>query len=363
MDIVIMHETVAQYDAIGNDIEAMFRILSETHDCYVYARNRLNKNVKYIDRDEVFRLIVKPDCVVIYHHSVYWAEGHSILKHVRGKIVFRYHNITPPEFFQEYNAFHFRQCNEGRKQTEQLIQDFKDAFWLSDSKYNTEDLKMVPEDHTGICPPFHRIEEWAKSRPDEAVLKMLLESGTINLLFVGRVAPNKGHMMLLEIVSAFKENYGEKLKLRIIGKFDEGLQGYNSKIENFIVEHDLSNQIEFIGAVNDATLMAYYLGSDMLVCTSQHEGFCVPIAEAQYFGLPVLALRECAVPETLGDNQVLLDGEPRKFAAAVHLISENHEYQQYLAEQGKKNFDARFTYELIDGIFKDICRKEIGITV
>ena len=82
---------------------------------------------------------------------------------------------------------------------------------------------------------------------------------------MGRVAPNKGHRMLLDIIRVFCANYQERIKLRIIGKFDNNLKKYNLSIEKIMDDYKISDMIEFIGEVTDSKLMAYYLGSDMLI--------------------------------------------------------------------------------------------------
>lgn len=351
MDVIIMHQTVTKHDAIGNDIEAMFRLLKMKHSCYVYAMTKLNPNVSYIEKDELETIIKREDCIVIYHHSVYWEDGEKILNKVKGKIIFRYHNITPSHFFEKYNKHHFNQCELGRKQTEKFIKEYPQAYWLSDSHFNEEDLKSVPDHRKGVCPPFHKIEQWAKKTPDEDVLKKLITSDEINLLFVGRVVPNKGHMMLFDILRIFCINYKTNIRLRIIGKFDEGLAGYNKLIQETLNNYGVAGIVEFVGEITDSTLMSYYLGSDIMVCTSEHEGFCVPVVEAQYFGLPVLALRACAVPETIGKDQIILDKEPQKYVAAIHTLFEHPEYQNFLREKALENYNARFAEKIIQQEF------------
>lgn len=359
MNILMMHQTVAMHDAIGNDIEAIYKLLNTRYHCRVYADNQFNKNIKYIDKDEFLEMIQLPDTIILYHHSVYWAEGYELLKKAKCKIIFRYHNITPPEFFANYNAFHEYQCAEGRKQTDIFVKEFKDAFWISDSEFNALDLQEVPKDKLAICAPFHKMDEWGKKVPDETILHTLIENDAINLLFVGRVVPNKGHQMLLDILRVFMINYSEKIKLRVIGKFDDGLAEYNRIIKNTIQEYGLEESIEFIGEINDSTLMAYYLGSDMLVCTSEHEGFCVPIIEAQYFGLPIIALRECAVPETIGQNQIVLDKYVEQFAAGIHVLANNQEYKQFLINNGLNNFESRFSIPILEDKFMKAFEKGV----
>lgn len=352
MTVVQMHQTVTGHDAIGNDIEAIFKLLNaQGRRCVVFANNTLNKQVTYIEESELESVLQEEDNIILYHHSVYWEQGIEILKKAKAKIVFRYHNITPPAFFEPYNSFHTQRCEKGRKQTDTLIQEFPNAFWLCDSQYNAEDLRGVPKERIGICPPFHKIEEWRETKPDEAILNDLITRKEINLLFVGRVAPNKGHKMLLEIMKIFTTNYPDPIRLRVIGKFDDGLPGYNSLIEKTIQKYHLDDCIEFIGEINDATLLAYYLGSDFLVCTSEHEGFCVPIVEAQYLGLPILALKECAVPETIGKNQIFLEKDPKKFAAGIYTLYHNSEYMRFLIHHGFENIENRFTTAKISEIF------------
>jgi glycosyltransferase involved in cell wall biosynthesis len=74
--------------------------------------------------------------------------------------------------------------------------------------------------------------------------------------------------------------------------------------------------------VSDSELRAYYRAADLFVCASEHEGFCVPIAEAMAFGVPALALNRCAVGETVGEAGLLVDdwNDEQVAALAAHLV-------------------------------------------
>lgn len=351
MKVIIMHQTVTNHDAIGNDIAAMYAVLQEKYECIVFAENRLNSGLSYIDEDNVKDLLGDQNNLVFYHHSVFWEKGEALLKNTRAKIIFRYHNITPPHFFEPYNEFHTAQCSKGREQTNRLVEQFPEALWLCDSEYNSNDIAGVEKERIQICPPFHKIENWASGLPDERIMKELLYSRAINLLFVGRVAPNKGHLFLLDVLQAFRTNYSEEICLWIIGKFDDGLPGYNQLIEEKIAQYGLRNNIRFVGEITDATMSAYYLGCDAYVCASEHEGFCVPIVESQYFKLPILAMRSSAVPETMGANQVVLGNDPKEYAAAIHLLAERQGYRKLLRDAGRKNYDQRFSATMIERAF------------
>ncbi len=360
MEVLMMHQTVDRHDAIGNDIEAMYGILSRKFHCLVYAEYKLNEHVVYADEEQMKKIINRQDSLILYHHSIFWERGEEILKKTKGKIVFRYHDITPESFFQPYSAFYAAQCERGREQTKRFAAAYPDAYWLSASRYNTLDLQGVRQECIGICAPFHKIGQFQNIKPEETILKGMIEDPTIQLLFVGRISPNKGHLLLLEILRVFILNYHNNIKLRIVGKFDAGLQAYKELIFQKIRQYRLGHYIEFIGEITDATLASYYLGSDLFVCASEHEGFCVPILEAQSFGLPVLALECGAVPDTGGRGQILLKKRAADFAAAIQVLMANEHYYQYMQTCGRENGESRFTFEHIKKVFQDEIKKIIG---
>lgn len=359
--ILIMHQTITKHDAIGNDIDCMYQLLKQNYDCKCFAENRLNNKLDYAEEQEALDIIGDENNVVIYHHSVNWELGEQLIQNCKAILIFRYHNITPPEFFAPYHEGYATSCGAGRKQTDRLISDFPNAFWMSDSPYNNTDLTMVPQERLDVCPPFHKIESWSTTAPDEEVLKKLVYDKRHKVLFVGRVAPNKGHAMLFDIMHAYCSNFDSDIKLYVIGKFDEGLAPYNQLIKNKIRRYQLQDKVEFVGEINDAILMSYYLGCDVFLCTSDHEGFCVPIIEAQKFQLPIVAKDMCAVPDTLGENQIKLSEDVKEYAAAIKLITTKKEVRDYLRQNGSKNYEERFSFKTIEKTFKEIMTERAGV--
>ena len=79
-------------------------------------------------------------------------------------------------------------------------------------------------------------------------------------------------------------------------------------------------------------LIAYYAASDAFVCLSNHEGFCVPLLEAMYHRLPIVAYTNTAVPETVqGAGLVLPNKEPVRVAAAIDRVVGDPELRSVLA--------------------------------
>ncbi len=71
----------------------------------------------------------------------------------------------------------------------------------------------------------------------------------------------------------------------------------------------LTDAVTFGGHASDAALSRAYLQADVLVVTSEHEGFCVPVVEAMSVGLPIVAFGQGALPEILGTAGVIVDSK------------------------------------------------------
>jgi glycosyltransferase involved in cell wall biosynthesis len=83
-------------------------------------------------------------------------------------------------------------------------------------------------------------------------------------------------------------------------------------------------------------LEAYLKAADVFVCASDHEGFCVPLAEAMGHGVPIVAYGVTAVPETVGDaGLVLADKSPVRFAAAVDRVLADATLREHLSAAGR----------------------------
>src|SRR5207237_859153 len=63
----------------------------------------------------------------------------------------------------------------------------------------------------------------------------------------------------------------------------------------------VADRLHFLGQVTGEELAEAYRSADVLVMPSLHEGFCLPVVEAMACGLPVIAARATALPETVGD--------------------------------------------------------------
>ena len=138
-------------------------------------------------------------------------------------------------------------------------------------------------------------------------------------LFVGRLAPNKCQHDLIKALAAYRRLYDPQARLHLVG--GSSSNAYRTALEAFVDHLDLGEAVFLHGGVSPGALVAHYRAADVFVCLSEHEGFCVPLLEAVHHRLPVVALAEAAVPETVEGAGVLLPAkEPARVAAAVHRV-------------------------------------------
>jgi hypothetical protein len=253
------------------------------------------------------------------------------------RLVIRYHNVTPPEFFADYSAFYFQNCTRGRRQTETLEEVFPQAWWLCDSAYNASELELVPAERKKILHPFHNLAAWESVVPDKETLEALQAQPEQKILFTGRVVPNKGHLDLLSVIEDYRANYGDAIVLYSIGKFDGSVDFYTEEVRRRILAAGLEKQVHFVGEVTDEKLLAYYKGCDCYVSLSRHEGFGVPFIEAQALGIPVIARDAGAAGEVLGKGGLLFGQELSHYSAAIAYLKDHPEVAQALVEEGHRN--------------------------
>jgi len=233
---------------------------------------------------------------------------------LRGARVLQYHNITPASFFAPYDPALFRLAALGRQELRTLAGRVDLA--LGDSEFNRQELEALGFAPTAVMPiavDTGRITD-APRRPS---LEAILGDGLINILFVGRIVPNKRIEDHIRLAELYKRNVDSHYRFIFVGRYD-ALPRYYAQVRALIAEFRmLPDRFWFTGPVPDADLAAFYRWADAYVSLSEHEGFCVPLLEAMATDVPVLAYAAGAVPETLGGAGVLFTPKDLEFAAEM----------------------------------------------
>jgi glycosyltransferase involved in cell wall biosynthesis len=148
-----------------------------------------------------------------------------------------------------------------------------------------------------------------------------------NVLFVGRVIPNKRIENVIRAFAAYKARHNHRSRLLIVGSYG-GFERYLAMLEQLVARLGVPD-VHFSGHVSNEELTAYYDVADVFLCASEHEGFCVPLIEAFYKRIPVLALARTAVPATMDGAGVLYaDPDPADVAALVDVVVGDADVQE-----------------------------------
>jgi glycosyltransferase involved in cell wall biosynthesis len=233
---------------------------------------------------------------------------------VSGARVLQYHNITPAAFFAPYDAGLFRLAALGRQELAGLARSADLA--LGDSEFNRQELEALGFARTGVMPIAVDTER-ITSGPPRPALDRILGDGLINILFVGRIVPNKkieDHIRLAEIYKRYIDSF---YRFIFVGRYD-GVPRYYAQVRALIDEFDmLPDRFWFTGPIPNEDLAAFYRWADVYVSLSEHEGFCVPLVEAMAADVPIVAYAAGAVPETLGGAGLLFSPKDLEFAAEL----------------------------------------------
>ena len=234
---------------------------------------------------------------------------------VKGVRILQYHNITPAAYFAPYDPGLFRLAALGRRELATLAGRIDLA--LGDSEFNRRELEALGFAPTGVMPIAVNTGRLTNA-PARPALDRILSDGLINILFVGRIVPNKkieDHIRLAEMYKRYIDSY---YRFIFVGRYD-GLPRYYAQVRALIDQYEmLPDRFWFTGPVPDEDLAAFYRWSDAYVSLSEHEGFCVPLVEAMAADVPIVAYAAGAVPETLGGAGLLF--APKDLEVAAELL-------------------------------------------
>ena len=349
-------------DAISNEALTIRRLLQEggiDSDIYVInAHEQVKKYVRYWEVDQQ-RLTSQRDSQhgVILHYSIASPLNDAFRQLTGKRRALIFHNLTPTHWFLSYNDRVVRDLEKGFGELPTLL-PVADLL-LADSAFNRQELLNLGAKNVNILPLVLDHYKW-KVPANVGIAAALRGHGGKNILHVGRIAPNK---CLEDIIKAFyfyHHKIEKQSKLWLIG-IDIDTEIYSFELRRLVTELRLNGDVEFVGAVADGELRAFYENSDLYMCMSEHEGFCVPLLEAMHFNLPVIAYDACAIKNTLGEGGVLVNHKrPAEIAELMNIVVTDQSLraqlvaagQARIAEFGLERFQQQLTHELIEKLWK-----------
>jgi glycosyltransferase involved in cell wall biosynthesis len=211
----------------------------------------------------------------------------------------------------------------------------------------SEKTKADIVDLYGIHP--EKIEVIYQSCDDS--FKTLLPQETLNriratyklpekyILNVGTIEERKNLKLAVQALKEITDDF----KLVVIGK----QTAYFKKVEKEIDKLGLKNRIIFLKNIPFADLPGIYQMANIFVYPSFYEGFGIPIIEALYCGVPVVAATGSCLEEAGGPNSLYVSPHDAKgLSIAINQVIENPPLQKEMKEKGLE-FVQKFNSSLV----------------
>lgn len=288
-------------DAIGNEAIEIRNFLRERgYESNIFALfyhpRYADQIINYLEYDKYSH----KDNVIIFHFSIGSPVTKKFMRAPDKKVII-FHNITPYNFFLDYHRVLAKDCYKGRIE----LKSFADKvdLALGDSLYNEQELKDAGFAKTGVLPLVMDFEKFSPGIVP--VLKELFDDGKTNILFVGRIIPNKKVEDVIKTFYLYQKHFNANSRLFIVGEY-RGFERYLAALQNLAAKLEIKN-LHFTGHIPDDELISYFKLSHLYLHMSEHEGFCAPVPESFYLNIPVVAFNAGAVQETMNNGGVLVN--------------------------------------------------------
>jgi len=307
--------TLGYGDAIGHEVLGAQRVLRSAGYLSEIFVETADPRLEDLTRDyRELPEVSAPDNLLIHHFSI-GSKASRLAYALPDRMLLVYHNITPPEYFIDVHPLLVQLCFMGRRELGAYVGRCDLA--VGDSEFNRQDLEALGFTDTDVLPVIPDFSHLDVA-PNRFVAGQFDDEWT-NILFVGRVIPNKRIEDLIRFFDAYRTLFNPRSRLLIVGSYS-GFDWYLGMLQELRAHLRVDN-VHLVGHVSDAELAAYYDVADVFLCASEHEGFCVPLIEAFYKAVPVVAYAATAVPATMDGGGVLYESkEPWRVATLIDTL-------------------------------------------
>lgn len=308
-----MTASFSKGDAIGNYIITLKRIFqNHGFNTEIFSDNTLKNphSSKYTPTG---------NDILWFHYSIF-SDNLQYLESSNDIKVINFHGVTPPYLFRGINAELELLCKKGMDSLPKYAKLVD--LCIVHSEYSRSVLRE--NGYKGILKlplvvDTHRLEKI----PDEPKLANLLKNIKY-ILFVGRIVPQKSIMNIIKTFFYLKR-YRPEYKLILIGDYNFSAK-YTSEILALIDELELNNDVILTGKLDDIGLKIFYKYASIFIILSEWETFCVPLIEAMYYQVPIVAYNKTALQEIVGDAGILVSNpNPVEIAEKINCLLDDKE--------------------------------------
>lgn len=205
----------------------------------------------------------------------------------------------------------------------------------------------VPAERILILP--HPTPQFALEQPvgddHEVLARRGLRPGYV--FYPAQFWPHKNHANLLFALARLRES-DVHLPIVFVGS-DKGNKNY---VQSLAQSLGLSEQVHFLGFVQQSDLAALYRNALALTYLSFFGPENLPPLEAFGFGCPVIAANVSGSSEQLGDAALLVDpGDVDQIVAAIKALRDDPELAKTLVARGRERASVRTRDHFVRGMF------------
>jgi glycosyltransferase involved in cell wall biosynthesis len=223
---------------------------------------------------------------------------------------------------------------KGRRELERLSGEVDLA--IADSQYNREELVELGFKNTVTVPLLIDYSRYDIS-PESSIMTKYRD-GSVNLVFVGRIGPNKKQEDVIRVFSIYRKYINDRSRLFIVGPSRQ-VPDYNALL-NRLVDSLGVEDVHLTGEAGQTELNAYYSIADVFVSMSEHEGFCIPLIECMHFGVPILAYESSAVTDTLDGSGILFaQKDLGRVAEMIDIVVKDKNVRERIVDGQKKRLE------------------------
>ncbi len=157
------------------------------------------------------------------------------------------------------------------------------------------------------------------------------KEGELRLVALGTLEPRKNLLAAAAIVSALRQNGFAAARLDILGRF-----GWGDELHAL----HAAPGVHLHGYQPAGVIREVMENADLFINTSHDEGLGLPLLEAQFAGLPVIAPERPVFREVLGSSGILIDPENAAASAArITALVKSPDWRKKSAAEAKANLE------------------------
>lgn len=154
--------------------------------------------------------------------------------------------------------------------------------------------------------------------------------------------------LVIEAIGRIQNEVDKPIKLTLIGDGDRLLE-----LKGLAEHHNVS--MTSVGHLNKSEIAKNFQQASVLAHASNHETFCIVIAEAHKCGLPVVASNVAAIPELINEhNGILVENSIESWANGLKAMVNSNFDRHLIASDAALKFSIREVGEKILSIYKSL---------